>query len=209
MYLPTAFKENNPDALAAFIEAHPFGLFITGEEGGPSATPMPFLFRKKEGAPYLFGHMAKANPHWRACEEAKTCLVVFQGEHNYVTPSWYASKRETHRVVPTWNYETLHVKGRPRAVCDADWLREHVRELTDAMERLRPSPWKLSDAPEDFVAPLLKAIVGIEICVTDMCGKRKLSQNRSPADVSGVVAGLSDPNDPHRNPALADVMRTL
>ena len=128
------------------------------------------------------------------------------GPQGYVTPSWYPTKRETQKVVPTWNYVCVQAWGRPRIVEDAAWLRRQIDDLTRAMESARPEPWAVSDAPEDYLTAQMKAIVGIEIPIARIEGKWKLSQNRPAADRAGVLAGLSDPEDPDKNEAMAQLM---
>ncbi|MCG3165531.1 MAG: Protease synthase and sporulation protein PAI 2 [Bacteroidia bacterium] len=150
--------------------------------------------------------MARANPHWRELQGAAECLVVFMGPQGYVTPSWYPSKRETQKVVPTWNYVTVHAWGRPRIVEDAAWLRRQIDELTRSQESVRPEPWAVGDAPDDYLAAQMQAIVGIEIPIARIEGKWKLSQNRPEADRAGVVAGLGSPDDPNGNAAMAELM---
>lgn len=132
--------------------------------------------------------------------------MVFQGLDNYVTPSWYPSKKTTHKVVPTWNYEMVQVKGIPTVIESTSWLKSLVGDLTDAMESLRKTPWSIEDAPSDFIDGQLKAIVGLEIGITEIQGKWKMSQNRPPEDIKGVVKGLSDSDDPHVNLTLAQIV---
>jgi transcriptional regulator len=145
---------------------------------------IPFLMR--DGM--LVGHVARANDVWKNL--AGESVVIFQGPEAYITPSWYASKREHGKVVPTWNYAVVHAHGTPRAIEDRDWLYALVTELTDANEASRPQPWKVTDAPAEFVRAQLGAIVGIEIAVARLVGKWKASQNRSAADRRGVIEGL-------------------
>lgn len=154
----------------------------------------------------LVSHLARANPHWKDLLDLKECLVVFQGIDGYVTPSWYPSKQTTHKVVPTWNYEMVQIKGVPKVVESTDWLRGLVGDLTDSMEATRKSPWRVDDAPPDFIDSQLRAIVGLEIDITAIQGKWKMSQNRPTDDAKGVVKGLSDPHDPHTNLALAQIV---
>ena len=154
----------------------------------------------------LVAHLAKANPHWKDLVELKECLVVFQGAENYVTPDWYPSKQTTHKVVPTWNYEMVQVKGIPTVIESSDWLRNQVGDVTDSMEQKRKNPWRVTDAPTDFIESQLKAIVGLEIEITEIKGKWKMSQNRTPEDARGVVKGLSDIDDPHSNPKVAEIV---
>jgi transcriptional regulator len=151
---------------------------------------VPFIGYPEEGAGVLRAHVARANPQWRELPSATECLVVFQGPQAYISPTLYPTKAETHKVVPTWNYATVHVWGRARAIEDAGWLRRQIDDLTLAREGSRPNPWKVADAPADFIAAQLKAIVGIEIAITRIEAKWKMSQNRNEADRQGVADGL-------------------
>ena len=207
MYIPASFRESRPEVLHDLMRAHPLGLLVTGGPAGLQATPVPFV-AYREGGPHgvLRAHLARANPLWREVAAASECLVVFQGEQGYVTPSWYASKAAPHRDVPTWNYAAVHAWGRPAVIEEAAWLRRQIEDLTAQQEGRRPVPWAVGDAPEDFLASMLRAIVGIEIAVERIEGKWKMSQNRDAADRAGVVAGLRDAADPHRNAALADLV---
>ena len=190
MYLPTHFREDRPETQRALIRAHPLGLLVTTGAGGLTANPVPFLLDEAEEHATLRAHMARANGQWRDLDGSAECLVVFQGPADYVTPSWYATKQETGRVVPTWNYATVQVWGRPRLVDDAAWLRQQIDELTRIMESRRPAAWSVSDAPAAYIAGQIRGIVGIEIPITRSDGKWKMSQNRSDADRAGVVAGF-------------------
>lgn len=207
MYLPPAFREARTDVLHALIRRHPLGLLTSAGAGGLLATPLPFLVHAGEGGHgTLRAHIARANPHWRELQDAAECLVVFMGPQGYVTPSWYPSKRETQKVVPTWNYVTVHAWGRPRLVEDAAWLRRQIDELTRAQESHRPEPWAVGDAPDDYLVAQMQAIVGIEIPIARIEGKWKLSQNRPEADRAGVAEGLGSPDDPNGNAAMAELM---
>jgi transcriptional regulator len=207
MYIPPAFREDRIETLHAFIRQHPLGLLTTAGESGLAATPLPFLVDAGEGRNgILRAHMARANPHWRELQGGAECLVVFMGPQGYITPSWYPTKRETQKVVPTWNYVCVQAWGRPRIVEDAAWLRRQLDDLTRARENGRPEPWAVSDAPEDYLAAQMQAIVGIEIPIDRIEGKWKLSQNRPAADRAGVLAGLNDPQDPDKNEAMAQLM---
>ena len=151
MYQLPAFREDRLEVQHALIRAHPLGLLISAGPGGLIANLLPFLVDadgSERGT--LRVHMARANPQWRELETLEECLVVFQGPHDYVTPSWYATKRETGKVVPTWNYATVHAWGRPRVINDADWLRRQLDDLTLSREGMRPAPWKVDDAPAGF-----------------------------------------------------------
>jgi transcriptional regulator len=193
MYQPPAFREDRLDVQHELIRAHPLGLLITAGPAGLLANPFPFLL-DADGTPFgtLRLHIARANPHWREFDAIDECLVLFQGPQDYVTPSWYATKRETGKVVPTWNYVMVHVWGRPRVVNDAVWLRRQLDDLTASREAKREAPWKVDDAPADFVAQQMRAIVGIEIPISRIEGKWKMSQNRPEADRAGVIAGFRE-----------------
>lgn len=206
MYIPSAFSETDVQMLLEFIKRYPLGLLISFGQSGLLASPIPFLYRENNGRPMLVSHLARANPHWKDLLGLKECLVVFQGIDGYVTPSWYPSKQTTHKVVPTWNYEMVQIKGVPKVVESTDWLRGLVGDLTDSMEATRKSPWRVDDAPPDFIDSQLRAIVGLEIDITAIQGKWKMSQNRPTDDAKGVVRGLSDPHDPHTNLALAQIV---
>ena len=210
LYNPASFRRTDHEALADFIHAHPLGLLITGGPDGLDASSVPFRLYGDEG-PHgvLRAHLARANPQWRACEDGAECLVVFHGAQGYVTPSWYASKAEHHRVVPTWNYTMVQCRGTPRVVHDAAWLHRQIADLTDTHEGARTTrrPWAVSDAPADFLDAQVQAIVGLEIPIRWLEGKFKLSQNRPAPDQAGVVDGMSDPDDPHHNPEVAALVR--
>ena len=194
MYLPAHFAETRPEVLGGFIAAQPFGLLVTHDAAsGLGADGVPFVLdADPAGGPgILRTHVARANPLWRrAASLSGEALVVFQGPHGYVSPAWYPGKAEHGKVVPTWNYVVVQARGTLRAIDDAAWLHAFVTRLTDRHERARPGPWAVSDAPADYVSSMLRAIVGIEIVMSSMTGKWKLSQNRSAADRAGVAAGL-------------------
>jgi transcriptional regulator len=190
MYLPAHFREDRRDVQFDLIRSHPLGLLVSNGPGGLMANSVPFVAYPGEGAGVLRAHVARANPQWKELSTATECLVVFQGPQAYISPNLYPTKAETHKVVPTWNYATVHVWGRPRAIEDAGWLRRQIDDLTSAREGHRTDPWKVADAPADFIAAQLKAIVGIEIAITRLEAKWKMSQNRNEADRQGVAAGL-------------------
>lgn len=191
MYQPPAFREDRIEVQHDLIRRYPLGLLVTAGPSGLMANAVPFLVDGDGTAMgVLRAHLAKANGQWRDLESLEECLVVFQGPQDYVTPSWYATKRETGKVVPTWNYAAVHAWGRPRVIADAAWLRRQVGDLTDAQERSRSEPWAVDDAPPPFVDAQIKGIVGIEIAITRIEGKWKVSQNRPEADRSGVHEGL-------------------
>lgn len=197
MYLPPHFREDDIEAQHGLIRAHPLGLLVSAGASGLVANPIPFVLdatASEKGT--LRCHVARANPQWRELQDVAECLVVFQGPDAYVTPSWYATKRETGKVVPTWNYVTVHAWGRPRVIEDADWLHHQIAALTDLLEGRRSTPWSVDDAPEPFVAAQLNGIIGIEIPIARIEGKWKVSQNRTTQDREGVVAGLREQGEP-------------
>jgi transcriptional regulator len=193
MYQPPHFREDRIEVQHDLMRAHPLGLLVTAGPGGLMANPIPFLvFAEGSEKGTLRAHLARANPQWRELAAVEECLIVFQGPQDYVTPSWYATKRQTGKVVPTWNYATVHVWGRPRVIDDAAWLRRQIGDLTLLREGVRAAPWKVEDAPTDFVAAQVKGIIGMEIPIDRIEGKWKVSQNRPEADRAGVFAGLRE-----------------
>jgi transcriptional regulator len=192
MYQPPQFREDRLDVQHDLIRSHPLGLLITAGPNGLTANPIPFLIdAEASDKGTLRAHLSRANDQWRELSEVDECLVVFQGPHDYVTPSWYATKRETGKVVPTWNYATVHAWGRPTVIDDAEWLRRQIDDLTNSRERARAEPWAVDDAPAPFVAAQVRGIVGVEIPVARIEGKWKVSQNRPEADRIGVWKGFS------------------
>ena len=219
MYTPKLFEENDLQKIADLVRDHPLGLVISSKIDAsketkptdvlandpiPIASPLPFFFINDGNQPVLRSHMAKANSHWEQLALVEECLVVFQGENNYVTPSWYPSKEEHHRVVPTWNYEIVQMRGKPVLHDSPEWLYKQVSHATNTLENDRIQPWQVTDAPEPFVDAQLQGIVGLEVIVTDIQGKWKMSQNKSTDDFEGVKRGLGDPSDPHQNVKLAE-----
>ena len=207
MYIPTSFRETRIERLHDLIVEHPLGLLITHGDNGLEASPIPFLLYADEGKQgMLCAHLAKANLHWQALTGDAECLVVFQGPEGYVTPSWYPSKTETHKAVPTWNYATVQVWGNASVTEDPEWLRRHLDDLTRHHEQSRPQPWSVSDAPENYIANQMKAIIGIEIPINRIDGKWKMSQNKDDADREGVIVGMRSSTDLHRNIRVADIV---
>jgi len=191
MYRPPAFREDSLEAQHALIRERPLGLLVTAGRLGIVADPVPFVVDEQTGEfGTLRAHLSRANPQHRALTEAEECLVVFQGPESYITPSWYETKRETGKVVPTWNYVAVHAWGRPRVIEDEAWIRAQIDALTDLMEGRRPRPWAVSDAPEPFVESQIKGIFGVEIPILRIEGKWKASQNRPEGDRVGVAEGL-------------------
>jgi len=199
MYRPPAFREDRPELLRAAIRAHPLATLVTHGAAGLTANLVPFtLVPGEDGADLLRAHLAKANPQLADLRAGGAALVIFQGPQAYVTPSWYPSKREHGRAVPTWNYILVQAHGRPRVIDDDAWLRAQIDALTTLQEAGRDDPWAVADAPADYVAAQLKGIAGVEIAVERIEGKWKASQNQPAANHEGVVAGLreQDPASP-------------
>jgi len=188
MYVPTLFAETRPEELRALIRAHPLGMLVASTDTGLEACHVPFLWDESRGS--LVCHVARANPFWQQVAEGAEVLVVFRGAHGYISPSWYPSKAETHRHVPTWNYEVVHVHGRLHVRDEERFVRGVVAALTREHEASLPEPWRMGDAPADYLAENLAQIVGLEIEVTRLEGKRKLSQNREPRDFDSVIRAL-------------------
>ena len=206
MYLPKHFEETRPERLHGFITAHPLGLLITHDSRGVVANPIPFLLQPARGAKgTLIGHVARANPVWREAAGATQAVVVFQGAQGYISPGWYPAKQEHGKVVPTWNYSTVQVRG-PLQVHDTpDAVRAVVHALTTHHEAGQRAPWAMADAPADYIETMLGAIVMIEVPVVELVGKFKLGQNRGTADRVGMEDGLTD----RGNTALAADMLAL
>lgn len=191
MYLPAHFEESRREVLDALIAAQPFGTLVTHGPNGLDANHLPFDYDPARGpCGTLRAHVARANPLWKEVASAPDALVIFQGPHAYISPSWYPSKHETHRQVPTWNYIVVHAHGRIVVHDDEAFVRGLVARLTRKMEAGEPVPWKMGDAPADYLSQMLGAIVGIEIEVTKLTGKWKLSQNKVPADIRGAADTL-------------------
>ena len=190
MYQPSAFVEHRLPVLHDLIRAHPLATLITAGAGGLIANFVPFILTDSGEKGTLRGHIAKANDQVEALRAAADTLVIFHGTEAYISPSWYASKKEHGRVVPTWNYAVVQVRGTPRVIDDAVWLRAQIGALTASQEDRRAQPWSVADAPEAFVAGQIKAIIGVEIPIVTIEGKWKVSQNRPDADRRGVEEGL-------------------
>ena len=196
MYVPVFNAVGDTEARAIVGSVGSADLVTTGADGFPVATLLPVLWEGDR----LVAHMARGNAQWRQIAErgdaGTPALAICAAHQAYVSPSWYASKAEHGRVVPTWNYSAVHLTGRVRVHDDPEWLLGLLTRLTDAHESHRAQPWRVSDAPESFVTKQLRAIVGIELVVERVEGKAKLSQNRSEPDRAGVVAGLQDEPTP-------------
>ena len=210
VYLPPFNTQPDRDLIYACIRANPLGLLITIGAAGLAANQIPFVLRAgADGSETLIGHVARNNPVWHAGESVGESLVVFQASDAYISPNWYPSKAETHRTVPTWNYVTVHAYGELIIHDDPQWVRGAVGRLTKQMESTQPKPWKMADAPPDFMASMIENIVGIELPVTRLVGKWKLGQNRSLSDREGVIAGLRAAGDPGSAQVATDMQHAL
>jgi transcriptional regulator len=201
MYIPRAFAEDRPEELRAIMQSCSLPVLVSPVTGGDGvrlvATHLPLMLQGGT----LVGHMARANAQWRTLDTAAESLAIFGGVNGYVSPSLYATKQTTGKVVPTWNYEAVHAYGRLEIIEDTARILEVVSSLTDRHEAARKTPWKVSDAPEDYIEAQLRGIVALVLHITSLQGVRKLSQNKSPADREGVIAGQST-----ENPLLAEHM---
>ena len=181
----------HPPDFVALIRAHPLGLLVSSSAEEVLANPVPFLLEETDGSLVLKAHVARANPQWKHIRDGARVLVIFQGEEAYITPSWYASKPEHGKVVPTWNYAMVQARGTAEVHETPEWLLPQISAITQTQENPRNEPWQVADAPDRFIEVQMRGIVGISIAVTDIVGKWKVSQNRSEADRAGVVSGLS------------------
>jgi transcriptional regulator len=193
MYVPKQFEERDVTVLHDLLRAHPLGAWVTQVDGELGANHVPFLLDPTRGEfGTLMCHVARSNPVWQVPAPS---LFIFQGAEAYISPSWYPSKRAHGKVVPTWNYAVVHAHGTPQVMDDRDWLLQHLTQMSEKHESGQAVPWEVSDAPPEFIQGLLDVIVGIEIPLTRLVGKWKVSQNRSLADRLGVVAGLTEVGD--------------
>ena len=192
MYLPEVFEEKDHEKLYQLIENYPFATLVSQSTNGFGANHLPFklLLEPEHHSAILVAHIARNNPLHTQIRNGTEVLVIFQGEQGYISPNWYPSKQQHHQHVPTWNYQVVHVNGAIRFLEDGKSLRGILAKLTRTHEAKQPKPWKMSDAPSDYIAEELKGIIGIEIKIQQMTGKFKLSQNRDKVDAVGVVDGL-------------------
>lgn len=210
MYLPAHFEEISEEVMAGLIEQHPLGALVTLGSDGLTANHIPFLIESHEaGRRTLIGHVARGNAVWQDPGDGADTLVIFQGISAYISPNWYPTKHETHQVVPTYNYAVVHVHGPLVVHDDPKWVRGVVGKLTKRFEASQPEPWKMADAPSEFIAEQLANIVGIEVPIQRMTGKWKVSQNRVASDRAGVVAALSGSGDQAKRAMAALVASKL
>jgi transcriptional regulator len=196
VYLPPLFTESREEVLLAHIERHEFGLLIThgardGNGSGLIASQIPFLVERRDGRLLLQGHLARPNPQLADLGAGGEALAIFEGPHAYISPSWYLPGP----AVPTWNYASVHAYGAARTISDPEWLRDMLLRLSDRHEAHEPTPWRMRDLPEAYVASMLNGIVGVEIAVDRLEGKFKLSQNRPASDRPRIIAALEQRED--------------
>lgn len=205
MYTPAHFRLADPAALHRIIREHPLGVLVTTTADGLDANHIPFEFDPDAG-PHgrLTAHVARANPVWQQCADGADVLVIFRGHESYISPNWYPSKHETHRQVPTWNYEVVHAHGTLSIHDDERYVRALVARLTREHDAAEPRPWKMGEAPPDYIQMMLGNIVGIEVQVTSLVGKSKLSQNRELRDRRNAADTLAE----RGRDGLAQAMRS-
>jgi len=203
MYTPEHFVLDDELAIREVIAAHPLAIFSTNGSNGPEVSHLPLVAHDEDGALVLYGHFARANPHWKMLHGNTPALAVFTGPQGYVSPSWYATKQETGKVVPTWNYVTVHARGIPEILDPGVDSREAIDTLTDSMEQPRAEQWRVADAPASFTEGMMRGIVAFRMIVTELVAKAKLSQNRPAADIDGVINGLAEDDEG----SLAEAMR--
>ncbi|KAA0182779.1 FMN-binding negative transcriptional regulator [Cupriavidus gilardii] len=207
MYIPSHFEVQDVDALHRLMRQHPFAMLVTHGPNGLDANHLPFeldLSAGRNGT--LRAHVARANPVWQDVRNGDEVMVVFRAEDGYITPTWFPSKHETHKQVPTWNYRVVHAHGRITIRDEERYVRGVVARLTRTHEASRPQPWKMTDAPADYIDTMLKAIVGIEIDITRLVGKFKLSQNRELRDKLGAAEALKQQGDVALGQAMLDAI---
>jgi transcriptional regulator len=210
MYLPKYHEETRIEVLHELMRSHPLGCIVTLGKEGLVANHIPFLLDPADGEfGTLKGHVARANPLWQDFSSNVESLVIFQGPQAYVSPNWHPSKHEHGKVVPTWNYAVVHIHGIPRAIDNPQWLLQQISELSDTHEASQKLPWKVADAPKDFTERLLDMIVGIEIPISKLAGKWKVSQNRTQSDRLGIAAGLASRNDDESRAMSALIMQAM
>lgn len=194
MYIPNANKEDRIPVLHNFMQDQPFASLITMGSSGLFASHIPMVLEQNGPMGQLRCHISRANTQWRDFTPDIQALVIFAGPQHYITPSWYPEKQETAKVVPTWNYVVVHAYGHLKVIEDPEWLRSHLASLTNQQEAAFPAPWKIEDAPADYIASQIKGIIGLEMTIDRLEGKWKVSQNRSEHDRIGVAKGLAELN---------------
>lgn len=207
MYTPPAFREDDPFVLRQIIREARLATLVTATAEGLMATPLPLILDDNQGEHgVLLGHLAKANPQWKTPAMGEA-LVIFSGPDAYITPSWYATKQDHGKVVPTWNYSAVHVYGEVEFFEDRDRLHQAVSRLTDLYEQARAKPWAITDAPDNYIESQLKGIVGLRLSITRIEGKNKMSQNQPEQNRRGVAAGLAE-SERETDRAVASMIAT-
>lgn len=203
MYVPAHFDESRTEVLHDFIRQHPLGMLVTHGAGGLDANHIPFDIQSGQGEKGLLAaHVARANPLWQNISDGDEVMVVFRATDAYISPTWYPSKHELHKQVPTWNYVVAHAHGRITVRDDERFVRGVVGRLTRTHEASQPKPWKMTDSPKEYIEAMLRAVVGIEIEITRLVGKSKLGQNKDVRDIRGA-AGMLKARGDH---AIGDAM---
>lgn len=208
MYVPKHFEEPGVAVMQQLLRDQPLATLVTVGPNGPDANLIPLQLVVTEEAPLglLQGHVARANPLWKEYSEGSPVLAVFHGSESYISPSWYATKQETGRVVPTWNYAVVHARGTMCVIDDPAWVRAQIEALTQSQEASFERPWSVDDAPADYIEKSVRAIVGIEIAITGLQGKWKVSQNQPEPNRLGVIEGLKS-LETEAATKMADIMR--
>ena len=194
MYIPSKFEEPRAEVMHELIRAYPLATIVTLGADGLNANHIPLYLAESTPFGTLQGHIPRANPMWKDAASDKEALAIFHGPDDYITPAWYATKQETGKVVPTWNYATVHAYGTLRVIDDAAWIRAQIEHLTAQQEGQFDTAWQVDDAPPDYINALLNTLVGIELTITRLQGKWKVSQNQPSTNRDGVIAGLHKKN---------------
>ena len=205
MFLPDHFRVDDLTEMHALMRAHPLAALVSAGSSGLYGTHLPTVLKAEGSHGTIECHLSRANPHWKDLAQGGEAMMIFQGPESYITPNWYRTKAETGKAVPTWNYAIVHAYGRPEVMNDKEWLKRHVGELTDQQERTEQHPWKLSDAPDQYIEVMLRGIVGFRFTIARLEGKWKMSQNREARDRLGVVEGLRARSD-GEDAAVADAV---
>ena len=210
LYVPKFNEEKDVAILHSLVKSKPLGAWSAIADGEIVINHIPFVLHESRGElGTLVGHVARSNNIWQEFSTDVNSVVVFQGDQAYVTPSWYPSKHKHGKAVPTWNYIVVHAHGIPRIFEDREWILQHINELTDIHESEQSLPWKVSDAPEEYIEKLIGVIVGIEIPIAKLTGKRKLGQNRPEPDKLGTIAGLMSRDDPQSHGLANQLMQHM
>jgi transcriptional regulator len=190
MHRPDHFRIEDVQEMHALMRARPFAALVSAGASGLYGTHLPTVLKDEGSYGTIECHLARANPHWKDLAEGGEAMMIFQGPEGYITPNWYATKAQTGKAVPTWNYAIVHAYGRPSVMKEKEWLLRHVTELSEQQERSEPQPWAVSDAPESYIDVMLRGIIGFRFEITRLEGKWKMSQNREMQDRIGVIDGL-------------------